>query len=125
MIITSVVNCIGFESRKVISLIVLFALLLVKSTPLLVFLLHIFFICFQKYCKKFIGQVMGRCNQPEAGDKHPIISQVSASDTHQETLELCNPSNNIGPVHLYNSQPAKTVNILVHQKMGNMQNSYI
>ena len=39
---------------------------------------------------------------PGAGGKHPIMSQESASDTHQGTPELCNPSNNIGQDHLCN-----------------------
>lgn len=38
---------------------------------------------------------------PEVEGKHPTIHQGFASDTHQERLELCNPSNRIEQAHLY------------------------
>lgn len=41
------------------------------------------------------------CYLPEVGGKHPTIHQEFASDTHQERLELCNPSNRIEQAHLY------------------------
>lgn len=38
---------------------------------------------------------------PEAEGKHPIMCQESASGTHLERPELCNPSNNTVQAHLY------------------------
>lgn len=38
---------------------------------------------------------------PGVVEKHPIIFQVSANDTHQGTLGLCNPSSSIEQYHPY------------------------
>ena len=46
-------------------------------------------------------------NSPEVGGKHLTTSQVSASGTHQEIPELCNPSNNIVQAHLYSWPPVQ------------------
>lgn len=38
---------------------------------------------------------------PSVEYKQPKVSQESASDTHQERLELCTPSDNTEQNHLY------------------------
>lgn len=70
-------------------------------------------------------------HSPEAGGKHPIMSQGSANGTHQERPELCNPSDNIEQGHHCSWQSAQpnfvTIRKLIREGFsgGNLKENLI